>query len=416
MVQGKCIYCKKVKGINEEHAFPKSLLHNCAPLNACAPEWIIEKLCEDCNRALGKLDDTLVTKSPMGFIWRIIKSEWQTEKKRNSENVTFYSAKGYNGILPVGLFWPDHLYGNLIILHEEMGTSAPGFYPTLLGRARVPQMVLILHTERQDADRIIAENCEKWASGEISLEESDEYKGVYTIGDNCYVFDPQATKYFISGLDKEREFVTKFMTKHENIRFDLRALFPDNPGDAGKLNGFCTRLKASTTVEIGAKRLDPRESAENYVMVAADKKAIPYLKRAIAKIAFHCFLYWHRDFNGDEPIFEGIRSFISKNGNHQTLAGEEFVAGLDVQRSHFYSSNEHYHVFCFFVHGDNIVCQVVFFAGLWLRAPDSATPEPLASEVILAGKSDRARLGSPNEKGVPFYVHGKSQLKRRIIT
>ena len=69
MVEGKCIYCKKIKKLNEEHAFPKSLLHNCAPLNARAPEWTIEKLCEDCNRALGILDDTIVTKSPMAFIW-----------------------------------------------------------------------------------------------------------------------------------------------------------------------------------------------------------------------------------------------------------------------------------------------------------------------------------------------------------
>ena len=387
MVEGKCIYCKNVKGLNEEHAFPKSLLHNCAPLNACTPEWIIEKLCEDCNRALGKLDDTLVTKSPMGFIWRIIKSEWQAEKNCKPENSTFYSAKGYNGILPVSLFWPDHLYGNLIILHEENGTSAPGFDPTLLGRARVPQMVLIQCTEGQAADRIIAENCEKWASGDISLEESHEYKGVYTISDNCYVFNPQATKYFTSGLDKEQEFLTKFMTKHENIRFDLRALFPDNPGDAGKLNGFCTRLRASTTVEIEAKRLDPKESAENYVMVAADKEAIPYLKRAIAKIAFHCFLYWHPKFNGHEPIFEEIRTFISENGNHQTSAGEDFVTGLGVPGSYYCSSNKHYHIFRFCVHGDNIVCQIIFFTGLWLGASNSEVPEPLASEIILAGNS-----------------------------
>ena len=48
MTQGKCIYCKEVKPLNGEHAFPKALLHNCVQLKACAPEWIIEKLCDGC--------------------------------------------------------------------------------------------------------------------------------------------------------------------------------------------------------------------------------------------------------------------------------------------------------------------------------------------------------------------------------
>lgn len=417
MVEGKCIYCKKIKKLNEEHAFPKSLLHNCAPLNKCAPEWVIHKLCVECNGSqLGKLDDILATKSLMAFIWRIVKNQWKAENNNESQNATFYDAKGYNGILPVRLFYPDQLYDNLIILNEEMGTCAPGLSPTLLSRARVPQVVLIQYTEGQTAEQLIGENCEKWASGDISLTESDECKGVYIICDNSYVFDPQATKYFIAGRDKEQEFVAKFMKKRENFRFYLRALFPDNPSDAGKLNGFCTRLKASTKVEIEAKRFDPKASAESYVMVDADKKAIPYIKRGIAKLAFHCFLYWYREFSGHEPMFEEIRSFIKKNGNHQTSAGEDFVTGLNLPRNYVWSSNEHFHILRFCVNRGNIICQIAFFTGLWLGAPNSDTPEPLSAEIILAGDSEKARRGNPEERRVPFYVHGKSQLKRRIMT
>lgn len=416
MVEGKCIYCKEIKELNEEHAFPQFLLQKCAPLNKCAPEWVIRKLCVECNGSkLGKLDDTLATKSPMGFIWRIIKSEWQAGENCKSQNTTFYNARGFDGILPVRLFYPDCFYDNLIVLHEEMGTSTPDFFPTLLGRARVPQMIVICYNEEQTAEDVVAKNFEKWVSREMSIEEDDEYKGVYNINDNSYVFDPQAVKSLIANPDREREYVAKFMKKRENIRVDLRVLFPDNRNDAGQLEGFCRRFSASTMEEFEAKRFEPKEATENYVMVAADKKAIPYSKRAIAKIAFHCFLYWHPEFNGDEPIFEGIRTFISENGNHQTLNGEDFMTGLSVPSNYFWPSNEHFHILRFLVHDDNIICQIVFFTGLWLNPSCSEIPEPLACEIILAGDSEKAQLGNPEERRIPFYVHGKSQLKRRIL-
>ena len=415
MVEGKCIYCKKIKKLNEEHAFPKSLLHNCAPLNARAPEWTIEKLCEDCNRALGILDDTIVTKSPMAFIWRIIKSEWQTGENCKSQNTTFYNAKGYDGILPVRLFYPDYFYDNLIVLHEEMGTSAPGFFPTLLGRARVPQMIVISYNEEQSAEQVISKNVQKWVSGEMPIEEDDEYDGVYSISDNSYVFDPQATKYFIASRDRERKFVAKFMKKRENVRFDLRVLFPDNRNDAGQLEAFCKRLGAKTIEVFESRSFEPKESTENYVMVAADKKAILYIERAIAKIAFHCFLYHYSKFSGHEPIFDDIKAFISiKNSQPETIR-EEIVTGAGVGMNYLSSSNEHFHVLHFYVHDDNIICQIAFFTGLWLDPFNTGTLEPLAFEIILAGNSDKARLGNLEEKCVPFYVHGKSQLKRRIL-
>ena len=414
MEKGICIYCKMDKELNEEHAFPKALLQTCTVMDKCAPEWVIHKLCEGCNGRLSKLDDILVTKGPMAFIWKRIKSEWDSDNVNDDQVSVFYNASTY-GIRPMNLFYPDPLYGGLIILHEETGSRTSRFYPTLLGRAKVPQMVLIQYAEGQTAEQSIGENFEKWSSNEISVEESDEYKGVFSVCENCYVFDPQATKYFIADRDREHEFVTKFIKKHENIRFALHVLFPDNRSDTGQLEGLCRRLKASLNVEFEARRIEPKKATENYVMVAADKRAIPYIKRAIAKIAFHSFLYWYRDFNGDEPIFEGIRRFISKHGSQQTSTGEDFVTGLDAQGVYFSSSNEHYHIFRFFVDGDNIVCQIIFFAGLWLNVPNSETPEPLASEIILAGDSGKAREGIPEVRAVPFYVHGKSQLKRRIL-
>ena len=414
MVEGKCIYCRKIKELNKEHAFPKTLLQKCTVLDKCAPEWVIHKLCVECNGKLSKLDDILATKGPMAFIWKRIKSEWDPDNMSDDRDSVFYNAGTY-GIRPMNLVYPDPLYGGLIILHEETVTRTSSFFPTLLGRAKVPQMVLIQYAEGQTAEQIIRENSNKWASGEISVTESDECDGVHCIFGNTYVFAPEATKYFMGGTDKEREFVSKFMKKRDHMRFDLRALFPDNLGDAGKLNGFCTRLRASIKVEIGAKRFEPKESTENYVMVAADKKAILYIERAIAKIAFHCFLYHYSKFSGHEPIFDDIKAFISiKNSQPETIR-EEIVTGAGVGMNYLSSSNEHFHVLHFYVHDDNIICQIAFFTGLWLDPFNTGTLEPLAFEIILAGNSDKARLGNLEEKCVPFYVHGKSQLKRRIL-
>ncbi|MDE0187333.1 MAG: hypothetical protein OXP71_17990 [Candidatus Poribacteria bacterium] len=413
MVEDRCIYCKRVKALNKEHAFPKALLHKCAALNECAPEWIIKKLCVECNGKLGKLDDILVTKGPMAFVWKIIKAELNPENRSSDSDSVFYNAGTY-GINPVNLFYPDSLYGNLIILHEEVGTKAAGFYPTLLGQARVPQMVLIHYPEGQTAEQVVQENCEKWTSGEISESNHDEYDDVYSIFGNTYVFGPKATEYFVAGIEREQEFVSKFVKKHEHLRYALAALFPDNPKDAGKLSGFCKRLNAKTEIQIEASQFEPKDPTSNFVMATADKNAIPYIDRAIAKVAFHCFLYWHPEFSGQERIFKEIRTFVLKNGNHQTSNGEDFVTDLYVPKSYFWSSDKHFHIFRFYENGDNIICQIVFFTGLSLDSLRREAPEPLASEIILAGHSETARRGSAEVKRLPFYVHEKSQLKRKI--
>ncbi len=417
MAEGICIYCKKDKGLNKEHAFPNSLLQKCAPLSKCAPEWIIEKLCEDCNNAtLGKLDKVLVTRSPIAFIWRAIKTEWMTdkiEKQNKSQDSSFYNAKAY-GIDPVRLFYPDPLYENRIVLHEELGASAHNFCPTSLARAQAPQMILTLYTEGQTPEQVIAEHCEKWDADTLLISKSDIHEGIYCIAGNTYIFPPKATRYFVSNLDREREFMSKFMKTRGYTQYCLNILSPDNRKDYGKISGFYKRLRATTKLQIEAEKFEPKESTAN-LMILADQEAKPYINRAIAKIAFHCFLYWHPEFSGHEPIFEEIRAFVLKSGNHQTSNGEDFVTGLNVRDRFVWPSHEHFHIFRFYENGDNIICQIVFFTGLSLNPSRSETPEPLASEIILAGHSQKARFGRAEERGVPFYVHGKSQLKRRII-
>ena len=418
MTQAKCIYCNEVKALNKEHAFPKALLQDCVQLKERAPEWIIEILCENCNnRRLGILDQTLIRQSPLGVMSRFLKNEWEANSNCKSEDTSFYNAKGYDGIRPVNLIYPDHLYDNLIMLHEEIGTSVHGFHPSPLGLAKVPQLILIQYTREQIPEQIITENCDQWISGDTSVEPSVEHDGVYCISDNCLVFDPKATKYFIASPERGQEFVTKFMKNADSIRYYLRVLFPEDSNVAGQLEGFCKCIGQDSEIDMfPANRFEPQQAPGNHVVISIDQKAIPYIKRAIAKIAFHCFLYHHPDFSGHEPIFEGIRTFISSGENHHTSSGESFFNGVTLPRAYVYSSNnKHSHIFRFYVHRENIICQIAFFTGLLLDNSNTETPEPLAFEIVLAGNSEKARSSQYDVKYIPFYVHGKSQLKRRII-
>ena len=154
----KCIYCQK-KETSKEHAFPQSLLHKCVPLGKSAPEWIIEQVCKGCNGSLGELDELLATKSSMALIWRRIKNEWEpnkTGKRSKSLASVFYNVGAY-GVDPVRLLYPDPLYRNLIVLHEEAGASAPGFHLTPVVCAQAPQMILTQYAEGQTGDKIRAE-------------------------------------------------------------------------------------------------------------------------------------------------------------------------------------------------------------------------------------------------------------------
>ena len=124
---------------------------------------------------------------------------------------------------------------------------------------------------------------------------------------------------------------------------------------------------------------------------------MPVIARAIAKIAFHCFLYHYPRVSGHESIFNNIREFIftgSPNrfvGNWQNPGTENLV----------YDSSEHVHGMCFFLQDNDIGCQIDLFTGL-------QTP-PVSYHVILAGAPDKSHLRPSRAEYIPFYVHSKAR-------
>ena len=204
MKRGRCIYCKKNKDLNREHAFPKCLLQK------GAPGWIIDKhLCTKCNSSLGKLDVILGKKSPLAFVWDRIQDELGNKTQTPHSSIYHKRADGIN---PIRQFVPDPLYDNHVLLHETATVSGGTSALVDSGTALRPQMILTQYPEGQSSVEVIAENCKKFntaSSDEDIITDYDEPEDIYCILGNTYIFPPKATKRFFHRVP---EFKSKFMT------------------------------------------------------------------------------------------------------------------------------------------------------------------------------------------------------------
>ena len=406
MVEGKCIYCKK-KETSKEHAFPESLLHRCVPLGKCAPVWIIRQVCEDCNIGLGKLDEILAMKTPMAHTWRTIRNEWESDSNIECQNSSFYSRRAHE-IAPVGLFHPTPLYEDFIVLHEELRASAPGFHPTPMSRILTPQMIITQYTERQTAQEIRAENCKRWNAGETDVTESEEHVGAFRLFGNTLIFPPKATKEFTTDFDGNVKFKSNLAQQTTDVRSDLLAILPEEGNYASELKALFESLSAFGTRE-QMKEVPIEQKVFHHVKFAlGDRKAIPFIGRAIAKVAFHCFLFHNRNYSGHESIFNEIKAFIQGKDNDCGQSSNELIARVTVNEDYARNTNENYHIFRFYVNGDNIVCHVAFFTGLLVG--------PYANSITLAGNCHKAMCGCVQEKHMPYFVHAKSEFMKRIMS
>ena len=406
MVQGKCIYCK-MKKTSKEDAFPKSLLHKCAPLGKYARAWIIRQVCEDCNIDLGKLDEILAKKTTMALTWWTIKNEWESITHVQDQNSSFFGNPAHK-LAPVGLFYPTPLYEDFIVRHEELQARAPGFHPTPMSRIQTPQMIITQYTEEQTARAIRAENCRRWEAGETDVTESEEHVGAFCLFDNTLIFPPKATKAFVTNFDGNLEFKTTLAQQNTDVRSDLHAILPEEGDEAVELKAFFESLAAFGTREQMKEAPIDQKVFHHVKFALGDRKAIPYVERAIAKVAFHCFLFHHRNYSGHEPIFSEIKAFIQGKDKDCGRSGNELIGRVSVTEDYARNTNENYHIFRFYVNGDNIVCHVAFFTGLLVG--------PYANSITLAGNCHKAMCGCVQVKHMPYFVHAKSELMKRIVS
>ena len=394
MIKGRCIYCKEEKDLNREHAFPKSLLQK------GTPEWIIDKhLCQTCNSDLGKLDVVLSKKSHIAFVWDQLQRE--LGNKTEGLHASIYHKRAV-GIDPTRLFLSNPVYDDHIALHEfkadNDGTINSAYSVDILR----PQIILTQCAEDQTSETVVAENLEKFhtAGSSEGIIDYDVQEGIYCILGNTYIFPPRAARYFFS---KVEEFKSKFMKDFPRTRYDLRVIYPEEGRGLSAANAFFNSLQGGTKEIIEAEKLEEPAMFGGPLQAIPDQDAIPYFVRAIAKTAFHCFLYHYPEFTGHESIFDDIKDFI------YTGTSNNFVAGYKNSEieNPVYETATHFHGVGFFVQGEDIGCRINFLTGL--------LPSSFSYQITLAGNPDSSTPSCDRVGYISFSVHSESPMKRRIF-
>ncbi len=394
MIKGRCIYCKEEKDLNREHAFPKSLLQE------GAPEWIIDKhLCKTCNSSLGKLDMALSKRSHIAFVWDRIQCELGGKIKGLHTSLYHKRASGIN---PIGLFLPNPVYDDHIVLHEFKEENDGTINSTYSVEPLRPQIILTLYTEGQTGEEIIAENRERLNATVVNEDRInyDENEDVYCIFGNTYIFPPRTAWRFFG---KVAEFKSKFIKDFPRTRYDLRVIYPEEGRPWNTVEDFFNSLQGGTKEIIEAKKFDHPEMFAATILALPDQEGISFFTRSIAKVAFHCFLYHYHEFSGHEPIFNEIKEFIYRG------TPNKFVAGYKISETEnlVYDSTEHFHGIGFFPQGEDIGCRIDFFTGL--------LPNQFSYQIILSGDPNSSMPSCDRVGYIPFSVHPRSPMKKRIL-
>ena len=397
MIKGKCIYCKEVKNLNEEHAFPDSLRQK------GISKWVIRKhLCTDCNSHLGKLDVVLSRRSPLAYLWERVQSGLGNETNALRSSIF---GKRIDGINPVRLFLSNPVYDDHILLHDFIIESNDNEKNAIeyTVTALQPQIILTLLTGEQPEKEIILKNREEFNA--ISLDgdfitDYNEQDDVYCIFGNTYIFPPNAANRFFGKVD---EFKSKFMKSLPITQYSCLVLFPEKDKYQGKAQDFYDAFEVEVKQDIPAKKFQNPEVFTQTIQAISDPKSIPEFLRAIAKTAFHCFLFHYPNkFTGHEPIFDSIKEFIYTGTPNKFVAQCPNTETVDL----VYDSTEHLHVFYFLLQGNDIRCRIDFFTGL--------LPIQFSYEVTLAGNPEKSHPTCDSVASVPFSVHPESQIKKRI--
>lgn len=393
---GKCIYCKSETSLNREHAFPDSLRQR------NTPEWIIDNhLCEKCNSDLGELDVVLTQRSIIAFLFDLIQRE--REQENNSVHASPYH-KINRGVKPLRMLFPNPVYDDLIVLHEPDRMNHQANYLGVI--ALQPQIILTQYRDGQTYREVVEENNRKYDTKKLRNDKwytHDQEDDVFCLFENTHIFPPKTAHRYLNSVDA---FKSKFMTDYPHTRYNLQVISPEEGKGIEKFHAFFNAIHAETKLMIPEDKNLPIEVFRKPITVIMDNNAELLFFRAIAKLAFHCFLYHNPDYIGHETKFNPIKNFISRGSDKPS----SFVMGAETNEeiaNRVYKDTEHHkHYFGFFIKNNNIGCQIDLFTGL--------TSPPFSFSIVLAGDQNKIPLSTDFVKHFPFFVYPKSPLKKRI--
>ena len=104
-------------------------------------------------------------------------------------------------------------------------------------------------------------------------------------------------------------------------------------------------------------------------------------------------------------MFETVKDFIY-NGNGTPTDFVMLAENIEMENL-VHNTTEHRHYFRYFLKDESIGCVMDLFTGLLV--------DPFSYNVVLAGDPDNTHPRCDRVEYVPFSVHPKSPLKRRIL-
>ena len=394
---GICIYCKTETSLNREHAFPDSLRQQ------NTPEWIIDKhTCKACNSNFGtQLDVVLSRRSPVAFIFDIIQRELGHKNEGLHSSPYHKQASGVN---PIRMLFPNPVYDGLIVLHEPDSMNHQVNFLGVI--ALQPQMILTQYSEGQTCREVVEENNKKYDTKSLRNDNwytHDEEDDVFCLFGNTHIFPPKTAHRYLNTVDA---FKSKFMMDYPHTRYDLRVISPEVGRGEQKFIDFFNALQGESKQMIAEDKNLPIEVFRKPITAIMDRKGKSFFFRAIAKLAFHCFLcHYPNKYTGHETMFNPIKNFISRGSGMSTRFVKGAVTNEQIANC-VYEDTEHQHFFGFFIKDKNIGCQIDLFTGL--------TSPPLSYGIVLAGDPDKIPLSTGCVKHFPFFVYPRSPLKKRI--
>ena len=224
-----------------------------------------------------------------------------------------------------------------------------------------PQIILTQWGSGTTYEDIVAENRYDF---DVSISLAHGENDVYHIGPHVHVFGPIVATHY---LNNPSEFACRYLTA--DIQKKVMGFLPsEDPVLLDKAKTFGQYIGESklTLDSIGSGWLPLNH--EIVFVEPAD------YNRAIAKIAFHCYLHriemeegnYRERYIGNEDIFEGIRGFIHNGECDEGLVKNLFQTAYTPLAENVVPLGEVAHVLRFLENEDNLACVIEFFGGTYV--------------------------------------------------
>lgn len=369
----KCIYfthCGNMaKRRSKEHAFPKQLM----PPNS-EGVTINGIVCTECNNKLGRsrdeardemsLDEILIKKSYVG----VSHNDFEVSFGRGDSSIYLQARNEQPPLREFAVY--NHA---IVIVKPGDFVENPNVLAYRLASPMPCQLILTQLSNTSSYEDVLAMASLHPAYNDVC--EDDAYR----LHPNYLVFGPRAAKRYYRNPGK---FVSKFLkTTSDSEYFQLRLIPPNREDSELRYNEKCFKkfITETSNTQIGWHYEHPDETIQS---ISGELVGVPDYRRSIAKIAFHCFLYFCEEKRkekketekiptGNEPIFDEIKAYIHKGDYSGRIPVIETPPYKDymspgnrrIVRNAGKTERMVEHCFAFFINETNAVCVVEFYVG-----------------------------------------------------